>query len=447
MVTDLQGNRLHGANSAAARFFDQAIDAFSVYRGDPVALLDQALLEAPEFALAGVAKGWLLALATEPAATAAARQLVAALPHDGLDGRTRSLLAALETLLASGWTDAALRLDHHNAEYPCDLFALQAGHLVDFFRAGSRSLRDRIARALPRWSADQPGYAVLLGMYAFGLEETGAYAAAEDAGRHALDRDPRDCWAHHAVAHVMEMQGRPQDGIGWMIAREPHWAGADNVFKVHNWWHRALWHLELGQVDEVFALYDGPIREQRSSVALDLVDASALLWRIELCGHDVGDRWQELAEAWRSQVDGHYPFNDWHAAMSAIGAGRGDLVLEIRHGLRAARGARESEFTRWARELGLPLVEGFRAFRAGDHARAVESLLGVRCVVNQLGGSHAQRDIIDWTTAEAATRGGMSELAQALAHERLARKPYSPVNQAILRRATAAAAVPRRVPG
>src|SRR3546814_11029596 len=73
-------------------------------------------------------------------------------------------------------------------------------------------------------------------MHAFGLEETGDYARAEAAGRRALDIQPLDCWAHHAVAHVMEMQGRAEDGIGWMLAREPHWSGADNLFRVPNWW-------------------------------------------------------------------------------------------------------------------------------------------------------------------------------------------------------------------
>src|SRR3546814_3383092 len=92
----------------------------------------------------------------------------------------------------------------------------------------------------------------------------------------------------------MEMQGRPQDGLGWMIAREPQWSGDDNFFKVLNWWHRALCHLELGQAEACLALYDGPVREARSAVALDLVDASALLWRLQLTGQDVGDRWLEL---------------------------------------------------------------------------------------------------------------------------------------------------------
>ena len=94
-------------------------------------------------------------------------------------------------------------------------------------------LRDRVARALAHWSPDMPGYHALLGMHAFGLEESGDYARAEEAGRRALDLEPLDAWAHHAVAHVMEMQGRAQDGIGWMLAREAHWAREDNFFKVH----------------------------------------------------------------------------------------------------------------------------------------------------------------------------------------------------------------------
>jgi hypothetical protein len=94
-------------------------------------------------------------------------------------------------------------MDFHNARYPRDLVGLQAGHLMDFYRANARDMRDRLARALPRWSASVPGYGVVLGMYAFGLEETGDYARAEALGRQAVALEPLDCWAHHAVAHVM----------------------------------------------------------------------------------------------------------------------------------------------------------------------------------------------------------------------------------------------------
>src|SRR5690606_18745916 len=144
----------------------------------------------------------------------------------------------------------------------------------------------------------------------------------------------------------------------WMIAREAHWAGESNFFKVHNWWHRALFHLDLGEVEEALALYDGPIRDGRSPVALDLVDAAALLWRLHLLGQDVGERWQELAAAWDRHADGAtYAFNDWHAVMAYLGAGRERDVERI---LAAYRGVapERNDNARWARSIGLPLVEG-----------------------------------------------------------------------------------------
>ena len=434
MITDRQGNRVFGATPDAVALFDQALAEFNVYRGNPVATIDRALAAAPGFVMAHVLKAYLLGLATEPQATAQASQIVADTRGLPMNARERSHLAILEELLRGNWTRAAGTAALHNIEHPHDLLALQAGHLMDFYRAGARELRDRLARALPRWSASTPGHSILLGMYAFGLEETGDYARAEAVGREALDGDPYDCWAHHAVAHVMEMQGRAQDGIGWAAAREPYWAGDDNFFKVHNWWHRALCHLDLGQADEVLRLYDGPIRGSRSVVALDLVDASALLWRLTMTGHDVGARWTELAACWDQHADGRlYPFNDWHAVMAQLGAGREAEVDRVIGALERSAAA-DTDVATWARTIGLPLVRGFRAFWRGDYRACAEGLYPVRAIANQFGGSHAQRDVIDWTLTEAAVRGGLTALAEALAHERLALKPHSVVNRAFLKR-------------
>ncbi|MGF1610458.1 MAG: tetratricopeptide repeat protein [Kiloniellales bacterium] len=435
MLTDRQGNALSGATAEAVALFDQAVETFNIYRGDPIALADSAIEAAPDFAMAHILKAHLFAVATEPEATAGAKEIVAQVKSMKLNERESSHLVALDLVLGGHWTTAAVALDRHNMRYPRDLVALQVGHLMDFFRANARDLRDRIARALPQWSPMTPGYSIVLGLYAFGLEEGGDYARAEEMGRKALDLQPLDCWAHHAVAHVMEMQGRAQDGIGWMIAREPTWSGDDNFFKVHNWWHLALCHLDLGQVDRVLALYDGPIREGRSAVAIDMVDASALLWRLHLAGQDVGARWQELSEAWDQHADGRlYPFNDWHAVMAYLGAGR---EAEVERILSAYRdNASDSvETALWAREIGRPLVEGFAAFWRGDYETAVERLHPARFIANRFGGSHAQRDIIDWTLTEAALRGGLKDLAEGLANERLALKPHSPVNRSFLSRA------------
>ncbi|RDL46894.1 hypothetical protein BLJAPNOD_05730 [Ensifer sp. M14] len=436
MKTDKQGNMLSGATVEAAELFNEAVEAFNIYRGDPVGLLDRATAAAPDFAMASILKAHLFALATEPEATKAAKEILVTLKTMRLSEREASHVAALDLLVDGQWSMAAAALDRHSVHYPHDIVALQSGHLMDFYRANARDLRDRITRALPKWSADMPGYSILLGMLSFGLEEMGDYGRGEEAGRRAVDLQPLDCWAHHAVAHVMEMQGRAEDGIGWMIAREPHWSGDDNFFKVHNWWHRSLYHLDLGQTDEVLALYDGPIRQDRSIVALDMVDASALLWRLHLSGNDVGDRWNELATNWDHHADARtYPFNDWHAVMAYLGAGRAGEVDRIVGAYR--KSAAISDAAEWGQRTAVPLVEGFASFWRGDYETAANRLYGARFIVNSFGGSHAQRDIIDWTLAEATVRGGLTAMAEAIANERLALKPHSPVNQSFLSRARA----------
>lgn len=423
MFKDQQGNRVSGATANSVALYDRALHAFNIYRGDPVCLLDQAIRETPDFAMAYIAKALLYVTTSEPAAIAAARGFTDQARNLLLNEREKSHVAALDRFFDGGWAEGALALEQHSIRFPRDLLALQSGHLMDFYCANSRNLRDRILRALPEWSADLPGYSILLGMLAFGLEETGSYREAEERGREAVALQPLDCWAHHAVAHVMEMQGRPEDGIGWMIAREPYWSGDDNAFKVHNWWHRALFHLSLDQSEEALALYDGSVRENQSQVALELVDASALLWRLHLGNIDVGTRWIEVADNWTPHADGSsYSFNDLHAVMAFLGAGRAGDVARVVAALEQTA-ATDSDSGRWTRRVGLPLVDGFVAFWRADYETATERLFGARHIANAFGGSHAQRDIIDWTLTEAAIRGGYRDMAKALVNERRAHKP------------------------
>ena len=440
MSSDRQGNRLSGATTSAASDYDQALAEFNLYRGDPVATVDRALAAAPGFAMAHVLKAYLLGLAPSrrprPRRPTLSRRRAAS---PWRRGRRRISRPSTGSWRATGQRPPRPCIGT-TSSIPTTLLGLQAGHLMDFYRAASRDLRDRIARAMPHWSGSTPGRSIVLGMYAFGLEEMGDYARAEAVGREALDGEPFDCWAHHAVAHVMEMQGRAQDGVGWAMSREAHWAGDDNFFKVHNWWHRALCHLDLGQVDDVLRLYDGPIRGSRSTIALDLVDASALLWRLHLAGHDVGERWDEVARCWDQHADARlYPFNDWHATMAYLGAGR-DADVDRAIGMLERSAAGSADTAAWIRDVGLPLIRGFRAFWRGNYRECAEGLHAARVIVNRFGGSHAQRDVVDWTLAEAALRGGMKTLAEALAHERLALKPHSAINRAFLRRARGTAA-------
>ena len=435
MIKDLQGNRISEASAEAVDYYDQAVAAFNIYSGDPFSLVNKAIEVSPGFAMAHIFKAYLLGLATEPELNGYAIDTVRHLKSMRLSDREASHLGALELMLKGEWTSAALVLDIHNCNYPLDIVALQAGHLMDFYRANARNLRDRLARVLPYWSGNVPGYPILLGMYAFGLEETGDYDVAEETGRKATELKPHDCWAHHAVAHVLEMQGRVIEGVKWMASREPYWSDDDNFFKVHNWWHRALYHQELGQEEVVLCIYDKHIRNANSTVALELIDASAMLWRLNLEGVDVGDRWDELADCWQAHADGHsYTFNDWHAIMAYLGAGRD---IDVEKNLRDCKNIKpgtESEMQQWTRKTTLPLIEGFIAFWRKDYQTAIEQLFGARYIANSFGGSHAQRDIIDLTLIEASIRAGQPELTRALANERLALKPKSRLNQGFLAR-------------
>ena len=239
-----------------------------------------------------------------------------------------------------------------------------------------------------------PGYHALLGMHAFGLEECADYARAEAQGRTAVELEPRDGWAQHAVAHVMEMQCRQADGIAWMRAAPDAWS-TDSFFKVHLWWHLALYHLELGEIDEVLALFDGPIYGERSPVVLNMIDASAMLWRLHLRGIDVGQRWEAVADGWRPFARaGNYVFNDVHAVMAFIGARRADAVEEVLDAQQAVmRGAGDN--ASFTREVGHPLTLALKAFGEERYNETVRLIRPLREIAHRFGGSHAQRDLLD----------------------------------------------------
>src|SRR5215468_5875816 len=234
MLRDTRGHALTGATAKALPHYEAAVRQLNLFIGDPVATVDKAIAEAPDFVMAYALRAWLHLLGTEPGGIPIAR---AALEMaQGLPATAQEMghLAAIGHLVEGRWRAASQVLEDITIESPRDLLALQVGHQTDFFRGDSRMLRDRIARAMPMWSADVPGYHVVLGMQAFGLEETGDYAAAERAGRRAVEIESRDSWAQHAVAHVMEMQCRPREGIAWMQKNIEGWSH-NSFFAVHNW--------------------------------------------------------------------------------------------------------------------------------------------------------------------------------------------------------------------
>lgn len=410
MHFDPHGNRVTGASPRALEAYERALDGLLAWSGDARAEAQRAVGEAPGFTMGHVMLALLHLCGRDPAGVPTA---VASFRRAGALARNERevlYLDAIATGLSGDFEGARARLGAIAARYPRDLLALAMAHTLDYLLGDTRAQRDRIAAALPSWSRPDAGYHGLLAMHAFGLEECGEYARAEDAAFAALELAPHNLRAHHARAHVLEMQGRPAEGVRWMRDRAADWdrPGASGT---HVWWHLALHHLELGDAAEALAIYDRRVLEGTPGVS-EMIDASALLWRLELRGAALGARWSRLAALWAPRAeDAFCAFSDLHAMLAFVGAGRKDLQQRL---LRAAqrRAATGGTNAVMLRTVGLPASEALAAFGRHDYAGAAARLRGLPEVSHRLGGSHAQRGVLGITLREAHKRRPRTLLAE-----------------------------------
>ncbi|WP_328940398.1 tetratricopeptide repeat protein [Streptomyces sp. NBC_00250] len=417
---------------------DRAVDSLLHFDPEVEQAVGDALESAPTSPLVQSFAAYLGALGTEPGDALAARQrfgrYAAGVDGSSLPVRERLHVAAAEAWLAGDLHRAGGLLEELSLVCPRDALALAVGHQLDFFTGDSVRLRDRIGGALSAWDAADPHRGLVLGMYAFGLEESGHYRLAEEAGLAAVEQNPRDVWAIHAVVHTYEMQGRVSEGIGYLDARREDWAQG-NYLNVHNWWHYSLYALEAGDTDTALSIYDAALHNDGSAgVAMELLDAAALLWRIRLAGRESGPRFVALADAWAARADPpFYAFNDVHAVMSYVGAGRlaeaARLIADRRRWL--AQGGPDSVTNRrMTADIGLPVCEALVAHGQGKHATVVELLWPLRRRLHEFGGSHAQRDALQKTLIDSALGSGRHELARVLISERIGLRPDSSYNWA-----------------
>jgi tetratricopeptide (TPR) repeat protein len=429
MRRDPRGNPVSTASAAALDASERALWRMLSFYGTPLDDLDAAVGADPGWILPALMRAGFFLSLTEPALIAdanAALDAADALAR-GADDRERGHLAALRLVAAGDWSGAGEAwqrlLDHH----PRDVLALQWAHLFDFYRGDATRLCERVGRVLPAWGDDEPLLPYVLGQHAFGLEEMGRYAEAEAAGRQALCGTTRVPWAIHAVAHVMEVQGRHDEGSAWMADWRPHW-GEGNGFAGHLGWHEALFALERLDHERGLAIFDRYLRADQNEITLQRVDAASLLWRLALQGADVGDRWSLLLAAWplESEDAGLSSFNDLHALLALIGAGDPDRAERWRQRSidRAEAGGPWNRAV--SQDIAAPLMRGLLAFAHGRNDEALDMILPLRPAA-RLGGSHAQRDVIDQTLLAAAARGRRRSAGQALLDERLVARPTTPL--------------------
>lgn len=274
-----------------------ALDRMLTHRGSPSVQIRRALTLDPGCVSAHVLRMALIVRADDDRARAAIEESVAAIGaarSDPADPARRHASAA------QAWAQgkSALALERYGAivvDDPLDIVALTVAHALDFRLGRRRMLRDRVAQVLPEWSPTTTGYASVMAMYAFGLEENGQYRRAEKAARRALALDPGHPAAIHVAAHILEMQGRAREGLAFLEATEASWAQGTG-FSVHLAWHKALFHLDAGEPAAALDVFDRQIATARPDDLNALADASAILWRLTLRGVKLGGRPRAIAE-------------------------------------------------------------------------------------------------------------------------------------------------------
>lgn len=435
-MQDAYGAPVADTDAAALAEFDAALAHWLRFRPGVMSAAARSIEADPRFILGHVLNAYLGVITTEADDAAAAHEafdrVLRTLDVTALPTRERLHVEAADAWLRGDMSGAGNILARASAHDPRDVLALAIGHQIDFFLADATMLRDRVGGALGAWRPDDADLGYLLGMYAFGLEEAGHYGRAEDVGLAAVDANPDDVWGIHAVVHTYEMQGRFGDGRRYMDARREQWT-TGNFFNVHNWWHYALYALESDDVAGALSIYDAVLHNDESdNLAMEMLDAAALLWRLELEGQDTGGRWASLADAWTPTAErpGYYAFNDSHAAMALAGAGRHEQLRAMIRSRQEYAASPDVAVTnlRMTAEVGLPVMEAYLAFSEGRYDAAVDLLLPIRHRVNLFGGSHAQRDAVQRTLIESALRSGRTELARQLISERINIKPCSPYN-------------------
>lgn len=438
MHRDIHGLPVTTASAAAGEAFDHTVLGYLKYRADTPERLARTLAADPEFGLALCLQGYFAMTSFKQAnvagavqAAAKARPLLAKATE-----REQAHLQALEAWIAGDLDRTLAAWEEILARHPTDILALRLAHFVNFWLGRPAAMRASIERVLPKWGRELAGYGTLLSCRCFASEECGDYAIAEPAGWAALELDRADFWGTHALAHVMEMQGRQRDGIDLLESSEGHWAGGNNLLH-HLWWHRGLFHLERREFDAVLELYDrrfrnlgSPLIQAVPDLYIDIQNAASMLFRLERQDIDVGNRWIEIADLAEQRIgDCLSAFTLPHWMMALAAAGRDEAAQRMLAAMRDFGGGKGTVAPIVA-QVALPVCAAVLAHRHGEYARAVDLMRPALDRMHELGGSHAQQDVLQQLFVDSAAKAGRTDDLRAML-ARVARGRSAPLEQRV----------------
>jgi hypothetical protein len=430
MFRDKRELDMTASSQAAVDGFDACIDEFLASGRDAGLLLARVAEVDPDMLMGQCLRGYFMRLPAQAHLAAQSFDALAQAESRAGTGtpREQKHVAALAAWCAGDIRRTLAIWEEILLDEPHDMLALRLAHTMHFFLGDLAQMRDSMARVMPRWGEDIPGYGYVLGCRGFSHEENSEFVPAEKLGRRAVEINENDIWAGHCVAHVLEGQGRRQEGIDWVDAHETAWKKR-GVFAHHMWWHRALHYLEFERFDDVLDAYDRQFWTAPSEDNIDISNASSMLMRLAMLEIDVGDRWDSVAKVCAGRVDDRLrPFNDLHFVMALAMGGRKREATAILASMHAFADAHPDDSVALApvyRHAGIPVAEAIIAYASKDYGRIVDIMRDARYRMVPLGGSWAQRDVWVRMLIDAALRDGQFSLARVLLAERTADNPTS----------------------
>lgn len=409
MPADRSGLPISNACSAGAEGYDAYVREFLSY-GSRLRELFAVADNAPESALLnGHAAALHLAFeGAEGWAHAAPYLTRMRLAESIATDRERLFAAAVESWAAHDYWRSLAALEELTVRWPADLCAIKWGQ-YHAFNLGDRKALLRFGERARIVFEDQP---FVHGMISFALEQNHRLEEAEEEGLRATEIALDDAWAHHAVAHVMETQGRAKDGARWLDHCSHTWDKKGVFIRDHNWWHAALFRISMGRPHDALSIFDAKLWGAWPEFPQEQIGAISMLWRLEMRGVDVGERWAPVIAQVRGRAGEHIlPFHDLHYlyALARAGApGEADAFLASLR--RRAEAAAEPYKSFW-RETGIPAAIAVRAFAADDYALAAEEFSRALPTLERIGGSHAQRHLFSEARDHAAAQSGRSATA------------------------------------
>nr|XP_006811303.1 PREDICTED: tetratricopeptide repeat protein 38-like [Saccoglossus kowalevskii] len=306
--------------------------------------------------------------------------------------------------------------------YPTDILAIKFAYDACYIMGYSQLMNGMMKRVLPYWEEEMEFYRTLKTLYAFVLVECNYFIEAEIIAREGLKHNNTDPQMVHVMAHVLGVTGHVGEAI--MLLRSSLYCHGD--------------------YSAAIVVYDTEIARRADSAEslniFNIYDCCSLLFRLELEGVDVGERYNELYKVISPYMNDHISaYSDMHLLMAIMGRGRQHEISRFIESVRKYINNQTGTQRDIMHEIGIVIFEAFQAYKDGDYAKVVDILLPVRHKVWKIGGSQPQRDVCNLVLIHAALNSPQKrhqQTSRSLLEERKLELTNSPMTDRLLAKYT-----------